>query len=268
MFPETVPLYPNCLNTYSLTAHFTLSTWQIPPFERIEMNGKIVQKDGQSGVMAEQLQKRETELLQEINQDTSKWSVHCRKGHERQHVAFMLLWFFPISSLSCVLIESDTDDEPFPAAKRARVSKNGSKDEILVSSDTDESSVIVIDDDSDEEFPVIQEEDPYEKGQIISTENEKEDVALSECTASDYTGEQYVGEQLVSDPENKLKISDVKTVTNEEFMGESPKNFEIKDTCVKRVCKARKGFKPSTEKNIKAKCGNSKNELEPDPNLQ
>lgn len=169
----------------------------------------------------------------------------------------MFLWFF-LSSLSCVVIDSDSDDEPFPEGKRAKVAKTSGEDEILVLSDTDESSVIVIDDDdSDTESPVIIEDDSCDEVQISSIKKEIEDFTISKHNASEDNGEQDVGEKLVNDPEAKLENSDAKMVTDEKVaaVAEQPR---------KRKCKGRNtfvtpAFGPSTKNLTAAKHGNHEN---------
>ncbi|KAF6390227.1 hypothetical protein mRhiFer1_007808 [Rhinolophus ferrumequinum] len=156
--------------------------------------------------------------------------------------------------VGCVVIDSDSDNEPLPEGKRAKVSKTY---DILVLSDTDESSVIVIDDDSDMESPVIIEDGSCEEGQISSIKKEIEDFTISKHNASDDNGEQDVGEKLVNDPEAKLQISDTKMVTDEKVVAvaEQPRKRKCKgrNTCVTPA------FGPSTKNLTVANHGNHEN---------
>ncbi|KAM5195886.1 uncharacterized protein RBU33_014841 [Hipposideros larvatus] len=146
----------------------------------------------------------------------------------------------------CMVIESDSDGEDHPEGKKAKVSKTHSKDEILVLSDTDEPPVVIIDDESEVEGPVA--------GLLKSIKKEKEEPTVSEYYVSGDTDEQAVGEKPADDPEAKLKISDIKTETDKEVVGEQPKKrkYAIKSTGVKRL----KVLKPSTKSSIEPKHGN------------
>ncbi|XP_014650356.1 PREDICTED: acidic repeat-containing protein [Ceratotherium simum simum] len=138
------------------------------------------------------------------------------------------LLFFPVSSLSYVVIDSDSEDEYFPEEQRAKISKISSKDEILeVLSDTDEQPttqeplILVIDDDesNDVEGPVIIEDDSCDQGQISSNEKEMDELLVSQRNSSGDVGEQNVGEnfgQPLNDREANLEISGRKLSSDEE----------------------------------------------------
>ncbi|XP_039697627.1 germ cell nuclear acidic protein isoform X3 [Pteropus medius] len=125
---------------------------------------------------------------------------------------------------SCVVIDSDSDDDLVPPGKKPKLSKTCSKDEILVLSDTDEPPVleptileppIVIsdDDDSDVEGSVMILDDSCEKEQDSSVGEEVKEVAVSKSSSADDAGEKQLGGKAPADPEATPEVSEEKTVS-------------------------------------------------------
>ncbi|KAB1253289.1 Acidic repeat-containing protein [Camelus dromedarius] len=147
------------------------------------------------------------------------------------------LLLFPVSSLSYVVIDSDSEDECFRKKKKAKLSginnkgnglpeQDGGPDEILeVLSDTEEKPcqeppIIIIDDDDDDlEGPVIIEDDSCDEGQTPSNEQKKDEFTIFQRKVSNNVGHQNLKKDPcqppVDDPNVELAMSISKLSTDE-----------------------------------------------------
>uniref|UniRef100_A0A8C9CS27 SprT-like domain-containing protein n=1 Tax=Phocoena sinus TaxID=42100 RepID=A0A8C9CS27_PHOSS len=121
------------------------------------------------------------------------------------------LLFFPVSSLSYVVINSDSDDEYLCEQKRAKIAEIHCKGEILEVSDTDEqplqeSPILITDDDDDDglEGPVIID-DSCDEDQTPSNEIKKNEFAISLHKPSYDVGKQDPGENVCQPPSDEPK---------------------------------------------------------------
>uniref|UniRef100_A0A8D1T4P9 SprT-like domain-containing protein n=1 Tax=Sus scrofa TaxID=9823 RepID=A0A8D1T4P9_PIG len=172
------------------------------------------------------------------------------------------LSFPPVSSLSYIVIDSDSDDdEYFPEKKRAKISEISSEDEILEVSDTDELlpqklPIIISDDDDDSDLEWLREDNSCDQGNVPSSEKKRDGFAVFQSKSSNDVGKQDLGENLCQPPNDhpqaKLEISDRKLSTDEEPVPvvEQPRKRKnkTKNISVTPVVKGPKKRGPSKKK--------------------